>query len=268
VQLHRRLNKKGVHVIGLSDEKDETVASYLENNKTPFYIASGSESGKAYEIRGYPTFFVVNPAGKIVHIGHDVKKAEKAVEKCLKDTPPKSNEELAKERAAEAVAALRDAEKLYENKELREALEAYEAIVADYPKTDTAAKAQAQVDKIKIELSEADAAEALAEADRLVKSKKYPQAMKAYESLIEEYDGTVAAGNAKIKLKQLRTDKTIGKEIREAEAAKKCKGWLQMARGLVKNGKPEQARKYYERIIENYGDTSFAETAKKEMAKL
>lgn len=268
MQLHRRLNKKGVHIIGLSDEKDETVAKYLENNKTPYYIASGSNSGKAYDIKGYPTFFVVNPAGKITYIGHDVTAAEKAIDKCLKETPPKSNEELAREKAEEAVTALKDADKLYKNKELREALDAYEAIVADYPKTPSAEKAQELVAKIKIELAEADAKEALTKADRLVDGKKYPQAIKAYESVIEEYEGTAAAGMAKTKLKQLRTDKTIGKEIREAEAAKKCKGWLQMARSMVKNGKPDAARKYYQNIIEQYPDTSFAETAKAELAKL
>lgn len=268
MQLHRRLNKKGVHIIGLSDEEDEKVAAHIKADKTPYYIASGSESGKAYEIKGYPTFFVVNPAGKITYIGHDVKAAEKAVDKCLKESPPKSNEEMAKEAAAEAATALKEADKLYKKKELREALDAYESIVADYPKTPSAAKAQELVDKIRIELSEADAAEALSKAERLVEGKKYPQAMKAFEAVIEEYEGTTAAGMAKIKLKQLRTDKTIGKEIREAEAAKKCKGWLQMARSMVKNGKPESARKYYQNIIEQYGDTSFAVTAKEELSKL
>ena len=268
MQLHRRLNKKGVHIIGLSDEEDEKVGPFIKADKTPYYIASRSNSAKAYEIKGYPTFFVVNPAGKITYIGHDVKAAEKAVDKCLKETPPKSNEELEKEKAAEAVTALKDADRLYKDKELSEALDAYEAIVADYPQSPEAKKAKELAAKIKVELAESEAAEALTSADRLVDDKKYPQAMKAYEAIIEEHDGTVAAGTAKIKLKQLRTDKTIGKEIREAEAAKKCKGWLQMARGMVKNGKPDAARKYYEKIIEQFGDTSFAETAREEMSKL
>ena len=266
--MHRRLNKKGVYIVGLSDEEDSKVASHIKEDKTPYYIASGSKSGGPYEIKGYPTFFVVNPAGKITYIGHDVSAAEKAVDKCLKDTPPKSNEELEKERAAEAATALKDADKLYKKKELQQALEAYEAIVADYPKSPEAGKAKELVAKIKIEVAEANASEALAKADRLAADKKYPQAMTAYGKVVEEHEGTVAAKTAATKLKQLRTDKTIGKEIREAEAAKKCKGWLQMARGMVKNGKSDAARKYYEKIIEQFPDTSFAETAKEEMAKL
>ena len=268
VKIHEKYSKKGVVAIGLSDEKDETVAGFLEKHKTPYAIASGTTSARDYGIRAFPTFFVVNPAGKITYIGHDVHAARKSVEKCLKDTPPKSPEEMAKDRAAEAIKDLKEADKLYKNKELAEALVAYEAVVADYPKSPSAERAQAQVDKIKIEMAESEASEALTKANRMVDDKKYAQAMTAYTKVVEDYEGTAAAKTAATKLGKLRNDKTIGKEIREAEAAKKCKGWLQMARGLTKNGKPEAARKYYEKIIDQFGDTSFAVTAKEELAKL
>ncbi|MCZ6697823.1 MAG: hypothetical protein O7D94_02705 [Planctomycetota bacterium] len=41
-----------------------------------------------------------------------------------------------------------------------------------------------------------------------------------------------------------------------------------MARSLAKAGNPDGARKYYKRIIKNFGESSYAETAKGEMAKL
>ena len=41
-----------------------------------------------------------------------------------------------------------------------------------------------------------------------------------------------------------------------------------MARGLVRNGKKDQARTYYQKILDEFGDTSFAKTAKEEMDQL
>ena len=268
MQLHQDLNKKGVHIIGLSDEEDGKVSDYLKDNETPYYIASGSKSARPYGIRGYPTFFVVNPAGKITHIGHDIEEARKAVEKALKKTPPKSAEAVEKEYEAAAVASLKKADTLYKKKKLSEALEAYEACALDYADTPSGKTAKAKLKSLKLEVAEFEAAEALKRADTLAAAKKYPQAMAAYEKVIDEHGDTASAKKAQTKLDALRNDKSIARDMREAEAAKKCNGWLQMARGFVKHDKPESAKKYYRMIIEQYGDTSFAKIAKEEMSRL
>jgi len=268
VQLHQKYNKKGVHIIGLSDESDSKVSAYLEKHKTPYYIASGSKSARAYGIKGFPTFYVINPAGKITYVGHDVDEAKEAIEECLEKTPPKSAEEVAKEHEAAAIKALKKADSLYEKENLSDALDAYDAVAFEYADTESGKTAKAQAKKVKLELAEFTAAAELKKADGLVTRKKYPQAMTAYEAIVKDYGKTASGRKAATKLEKLRGDKNIATEMREAEAARKCNGWLQMARGMVKNGKPDSARKYYQKIIEEYGDTSFARIAKEEMKGL
>jgi len=268
VQLHQDFKKKGVVVIGLSDETDSKVATHIKGDKTPYIVASGSRSGKAYGIPGYPTFYVINPEGKVTYKGHGVGEARKAVEQCLKDTPPKNQEEMAKEFDKEAVEKLKKADELYKKKMLKDALDAYKAVASDYEDTPSGKKAKQMADKIKIELSDVEAAAALKKADGLFAKKKYQLAIEAYEKVAADFPKTASAKKAEAKVEEIKADKTIAKEMREAEAAKKCKGWIQMARGLAKNGKVEEARRYYEKVIEQYGDTSWAATAKEELAKL
>ena len=66
----------------------------------------------------------------------------------------------------------------------------------------------------------------------------------------------------------MRKDKKLMARVRSADAKKKCRAWLDMARSLAKAGKPEVARKYYRRILDEFGDTRYAQTARNEMARL
>jgi len=117
-------------------------------------------------------------------------------------------------------------------------------------------------------LSDEDSKAALASAEKILKKKDYLKAMKAFEQVSADYPDTAAGKAAKKRLNEVKNDKTIKAELRTAEADKKCPSLLKLARDLNKNGKPDSARKYYQRIIDEYGDTSYAETARKELAEL
>ena len=47
-----------------------------------------------------------------------------------------------------------------------------------------------------------------------------------------------------------------------------CENLLKLARNLAKNGKDEEAAKQYQKIIDDYPDTPYAETALREIAAL
>lgn len=114
----------------------------------------------------------------------------------------------------------------------------------------------------------AGAAESYRKANGLFKKKKYTEAVELYEMIAKEHADTEVGTKAQKKLKRIRKSKRIMTAIRDAEAKKKCTAWLDMARSLVKAGNPEGARKYYGRIVKNFGESSYAETAKAEMANL
>ncbi len=116
--------------------------------------------------------------------------------------------------------------------------------------------------------AKAEAAESYRKANKLLKKKKYTEAIELYEMIAKDYNDTKTGAKAKNRLKKIRKSKRIMTAIRDAEAKKKCTAWLDMARSLAKVGNPVGARKYYKRIIKNFGESSYAETAKVEMAEL
>jgi pentatricopeptide repeat protein len=116
--------------------------------------------------------------------------------------------------------------------------------------------------------SEKWAKEAYGRALTHLKKERYDKALSGFEQVAKDFAETEHGKKAAKKVEQMRADETVMVSIREGRAAKKCNGWLQMARGLVKNGKPDAARKYYQQIIDEYPGTSFADTARIELAAL
>ncbi|MEK7324526.1 MAG: tetratricopeptide repeat protein [Chloroflexota bacterium] len=56
--------------------------------------------------------------------------------------------------------------------------------------------------------------------------------------------------------------------VADGDMRKKCEDWLQMARTLAKSGKNEEAAKYYKKVMDEFPDSTFAQTARAEMAGL
>lgn len=210
MQLHRKFSKKGLVIVGLSNEATDKVTKHLKKYETPFIIGAGSKCLKAWGIKGYPTFFVVDTKGVVTYKGHSVSAASKAVKSAMQKTPPSPGLPFGDEAAAKDLAA----------------------------------------------------------AEKYLKAKKYTRALKEFASVIKEYPDTPAAKKAKKKLARLKKDKKIMAKVRRAEAKKKCTAWLDMARSLAKAGNPAAARKYYQRILDGFGDSPYADTARIEMARL
>jgi TolA-binding protein len=103
---------------------------------------------------------------------------------------------------------------------------------------------------------------------KLQKKKKYAKAIKAYESVAEDFKGTRYGKKAKSKVKKIKASKKIMAKIRSAEAEKKCESWLRLARALARDDKQSEAGEYYRRVIKGFPDTEYAEVAREEMAAL
>jgi len=117
-------------------------------------------------------------------------------------------------------------------------------------------------------IEESAAKSAYDKALKLYKKKDYAKALKAFGAVTKNFKGTEAAGEAAAKIKKMKASKKIMAKILKADADRKCEDWLDAARSLVKMDKTKEAAEYYQRIIDEYPDSSFAKIARKEMATL
>lgn len=109
---------------------------------------------------------------------------------------------------------------------------------------------------------------ALTKADDLFKKKDYAKALKEYEKLAKVHKDTDIGKKAKAQVGKIKGDKAIMAAVAEGDMRKKCEDWLQMARTLAKGGKNEEAAKYYKKVLDDYPESTFAQTARAEMAGL
>ena len=105
-------------------------------------------------------------------------------------------------------------------------------------------------------------------AEKLYEKKKYAEALKAYEQVVENFKESKYAKLAKAKVEEIRADKKIMAKIRATQQKRDCENWLQMARSLAKKGKGSDAVEYYDRVIKEYPDSEYARTAEEEKDKL
>ncbi len=267
ISLYEEMKDNGVVMVGLTEDPPEKVEKYLKKYKKPYPIGSGSRTIDRYTPK-MPWFMVLDPDNQITGYNHDLAEVKKALEGTLQKTPPKPDSEMAVVFEEEAAEKLKEADKLYKAKRLSDAWDAYCAIAEDYPNVASGKKARSQATKTKIEIDEGTASLSLKRADDALSKKKYDAATKEYTRIVDKWPDTPSGKKAQAHLDKLQKDPSLSKEVQETAAAKKCKGWLQTARGLAKNDRVDEARKYYKRIIDEFPNTSFAETARIEMDKL
>jgi len=100
---------------------------------------------------------------------------------------------------------------------------------------------------------------------------RYAEAAEKYEAIMKKYPDSVQALKAKLRLEAMRKDEAIAAALKEGAgktAEAKCPGWLATGRNFVANGKPDQARPYFQKVIDNYPDSSYAKEAKQALDEL
>jgi dienelactone hydrolase len=124
--------------------------------------------------------------------------------------------------------------------------------------------------KAQVEQARADAAaEAEESAAKVAETQHdYKRAIALYEHYVTAYPGGRRLAEIREHLAALKADKSIQAQIASRNVDDQCKAWLGLAENYIHSGLPEKARPFLQRIVDEYPDTSYAATAKKELADL
>lgn len=146
IELQEKYKDKGVVLVSLSYEADNAVAKFIGQMKIPYIVGSEATATRdAFGIQGYPTAFLIDPAGKVAWKGHPMV-AEQAIEDLLKKTDPIVQGKLAEHAADRALAR---ADKLKSLGRYADALAAYEKITTDFKSQAASTKAQERAAEIR-----------------------------------------------------------------------------------------------------------------------
>jgi thiol-disulfide isomerase/thioredoxin len=144
--------------------------------------------------------------------------------------------------------------------------------------TPTGQKARAKFDEImakpeakaaiEAEKRNTAAAGELEAADKLKASKKNAEAYAKYKSIAKTYAGTPSGDTAAAAVAEYDKDTAFIKSVNESTAGTKAKGMLSMAASYAQAGRTDMAIKKYQEVLDQFPGTSYADTAKSEIAKL
>jgi peroxiredoxin len=82
---------RGVVLLAISDESDQRVRTFAASNKINYIVGAEAETTlRHYGVRAFPTVFVFRPDGRLAYKGHSPYDAEKALERVLKEMPPRA----------------------------------------------------------------------------------------------------------------------------------------------------------------------------------
>jgi tetratricopeptide (TPR) repeat protein len=116
----------------------------------------------------------------------------------------------------------------------------------------------------------AAAAEMIA-AEEMDGAGKYGEAAAKYLAIMKKFPDSVQALKAKLRLEAMKKDETIAAALKEGAgkaADATCPGWLAMARNYVANGRPDQAKPLYQKVLEGYPDSEYAKEAKQALEEI
>ncbi len=177
-----------------------------------------------------------------------------------------------------AASWLKDATDLAERKKYAEATARLESISTAMGTSESGVAARKQLAdlaklpeaKSQIESARriAHAAAALDAARKLQDAKKPEAAYIAFKAIAHDFPETPAAAEAKTAITEFERDPAFVKKASDDAAGGKAKGALSLARMYASAGKTDVARKKYEEIIAAWPTTTYAETARQELASL
>jgi thiol-disulfide isomerase/thioredoxin len=178
--------------------------------------------------------------------------------------------------AAEKVFA--EAEALLADKSFGPGVEMLKTLASAMAKTPIAERAQKRIDEVMASpeaKAQAEAAALESRASELLKvgqafqaQKKDEQAYAAFKSLVKQYPKSEAAKTASEAVAMYEKDPAFVTRANDAATGGRAKSMLSLAQNYKSAGKTDLARRKYQEVINEFPDTSFAATAKREMAEL
>jgi hypothetical protein len=237
-ELWDKYKDKGVVVIGITNEPKGLVDAFVTKNgsKYPIVVESG-DSAAGYEIKGFPSQFVIGPDGRVAGNTFDPALVDSLLQK--QHVPP-----ALPEKAAAAAKALEKGKYA----EVRKALEAFAAGKVTVDEVKAAGDYMKWIDD--------SGAALLADAAAADKAGDPVDAAETYTDVMDEYAGLDAATKAADALKALLADPAKKKEVDGSKA-------LEKARDEARGKSAKKAIPMYKAIVTNFKDTKAAAKAAK-----
>lgn len=204
-ELQTRFAKRGLVIVGVTDEPEKLVEKYIADNKVayPIIIEKSFKSSRELGVDGFPSAVLVDPKGIVVWSGHPGSLSDADIEKALVGAKPPG---------FSLPAALKPLEKLLEKHEYGKARDAAKLLLAG--KLDDEATSAAQTIVVDIETEAKSLADGAA-AD--IEAKEYFDANSKLERLRKEFPGVPGAETADAKWRELQADGEIRKAIKAGE---------------------------------------------------
>ena len=247
---------KGVVILGMSDEKKDTVQKFMKGTKMEYFVAAGATSGDDFGVQGIPAAFVFNPEGVCKWTGHPMDGLEKQIDKVLSSTPPtrllgggpEHNEKVLGE--IEASLSAGDTK----------------AAVQQLRRLDTRSLDQGEghrdryaaiVDRLTPQ-AQADFDAAMAD----VKAKNFTDAIATLKRVRDDFKGLPIAEKAAAELKKLEGSDDVLKARRAEALESNAANSLKRAQALADEGNHLAAYKKLKALVDKYPDTNAAGEAK------
>ena len=100
------------------------------------------------------------------------------------------------------------------------------------------------------------------------KKKDYALAIQLYEQYVRQFGKAARFETVKAHLESLKSDKAIQATVQRGRAGRECKRWLALAESCAASGKTDKAKQYLTKIIQEHGQTDWADRARARLAKL
>jgi thiol-disulfide isomerase/thioredoxin len=166
---------------------------------------------------------------------------------------------------AQAAMRLRDLSKMIGLPAAKQATDRLASLVSN-PEARAQLAAAENAEREQERLARAD--EALAAAKKTQSAGKHEQAYTQFKSVTKLYASTPAADAAAEQVAKYEKDPVFVKRANEKAAESKARSALSMAANYKSANRPDKAREKLQSIIDDFPGTSYAETAKKELAAL
>lgn len=220
-QLVEKYAKKGLVIVGVTDEPEAPTTKYMEDTGWKAIVAyePGLSSMKEYGFKGFPSSALVNAKGVVVWTGHPAGLTDNIIEQHLKGARVPG--------APSAFADLKpdlDAPKKYQSLAKKIASGQVGAGLIDLEKALAGKVAEADkpaLEAMQTEIKALYDAEMKAASDAL-EAKRYFDAKFGWTRLEKAFKGHPLAADPKTKLTELAADTTIGEELAAGQEIQKA----------------------------------------------
>ena len=260
ISLNEQYKEKGLVLLFVGYESKAKLEPFAKQYKItwPVAIDTTKKTHKSYGVRAYPTTFLIAPDGKIAWQGHHIDKKFQEIFKTLLPKVKKDSgssgidtESSTKIKLREVTKDLQFAAKQAEKGKLSSALRMTDKVLNRENATEEEKK-DARYIKEEVEKRATDL---FTEVDRLLREKMPYEAKKLLIDIRKAFSGSDYSKKAQEQIDLINKDEKLAEELTAGELYAK-------ALRYEADGKKENAKKYFQQVVDKHPDTEYAKRAK------